>query len=187
MTHPLPVHLLLALGLSAAIPACSRSRPDIAHDTKTTVPSATAETKPAPVAQPVVLNGCLQKGTRGVYILTELSEPKHRDSSKQGVIERERTDAARHAYRLISVRESDLSKLVGKEVRVQGIETQASDLNPPPAAAATAGEPASHIADATGATRITQQDLAKVQVDSIRTMGRGCGGSTHRKTGAKRA
>jgi hypothetical protein len=161
MTHQLPIYLLLTLGLGAGASACSRARSDTAYDTKTNVPSAATEAKTPSAPQSVALDGCLQQGSRGVYILTELNEPDHPDSSKQGVVARERTDAAQHAYRLLSDRDTDLSKLVGKEVQVQGVETRASDLNPP--------------ADATSVTQIKQQDLARVQIDSIRTVGNSCG------------
>jgi hypothetical protein len=181
MTHQLPVHLLVTIGIVAGGAACSRPGQDAQPAAKTnTAAPAPSDVSPAPVPQSVVLNGCLQEGTRGAYILTELNEPKHPDSSKPGVIAQERTDAARHAYRLLSTRETDLSKLVGKQVNVEGKETQEQV---PPVAEATTGNAGAKNGKT---TRIKQDDLAKVQVDSIRALGKPCGRSTHRKAKSKR-
>jgi hypothetical protein len=172
------MHLLLALGLGACVFACSRAAQSTAENAK---PVVAAENKPAAVSEPVILNGCLQEGTHGAYILTELNEPKNPDTAKGDAIAQERVDAARHAYHLLSVREIDLSRLVGKQVRVEGKQMQAAE--PALSSGGTAG-PADENEDP---TEIRQRDLAKVQVDAIRSLGKSCGGSTDRKTGSKRA
>src|SRR3954454_16152963 len=67
VTHQFSIPLLAAFSLCAAVSACSRSQPDKAPETKAEAPSATVETTPPPVPKQVVLNGCLQEGTRGIY------------------------------------------------------------------------------------------------------------------------
>jgi hypothetical protein len=181
MTHPLPVHLLVILGIGAGIASCSRARQDASHETRN-IAVAPVDTKTSPVEQRVVLNGCLQEGIRNAYILTELDEPEHPDSSKAGVIAREKADALRHTYRLLSTRETNLSKLVGKQVRVEGTETTGSEALPQAAADISGGS--SKKADTN--TRVKQDDLPQVQVDSISPLGKACGGSTPRKARAKR-
>jgi hypothetical protein len=182
MTRGLPLHLLVIVGMGVGIAGCSRAQQEAPPQTTANTAVVPAETKPAPVEQPVVLNGCLQEGTRGAYILTQLSEPKHPDSSKRGVVAQERADAARHAYRLLSTRETNLSKLVGEQVRIEGKETHGTDAIQPVAADPSSAP--NKKADTNH--RIKQDDLASVQVDSISPLGKSCGGSTHRKARAKR-
>jgi len=182
MTHQLSVHLLLVVGIGAMAPACSRAQQEAPPEQKANSAPAAAETKAAPVPQRVVVNGCLQEGTRGSYIVTELSEPAHPDSSKPGVIAQERREAAARAYRVLSVHDTDLSKLVGKQVRVEGTEIRTSDLVPP---AAPDGQ-AKNRTDANAKDRIKIEDLATVQADSIESLAKSCGKSSPRKGRSKR-
>jgi len=129
----------------------------------------------------VTLTGCLQQGNHGAYILTELNEPSTPDSSNPGVVASERTAAAEHAYRLSSTaHDTDLAKLVGNKVRVEGTETQASEV---PAVRnegrdATGSTSTDRADKATAAERIQQGDLAQVEVNAVQKVADACGGRT---------
>ncbi len=129
------------------------------------------------MAERVSLIGCLQEGQRGAYILTELNSPAHPDSSNPSVVEHERVAAAENAYRLTSSPANVLSKLVGRRVRVDGTLAKPSDLvasNAADRVTGTAGR--NHEAKAVeSGQKITQSDLAEVNVSSVKKLANTCG------------
>ncbi len=172
---------LITLGCNGA------SHPASSHATPAAAPPI-AEAKPAPVTEPISLIGCLQEGHGGTYILTTLNEPKHPDSSKPSVVASERLKAAEKAYRLSARETTDLSKLVGTRVRVEGTVSKPSELLARNAAGVESTGTAGHEAGtASAARKIEQDDLAKVDVSSVQKVAATCGsrarGKHHSKHG----
>ena len=166
----------LAVVLGLATLGCNRASRPAASQAPPASTAPVAETKPAPVTEPISLIGCLQEGHGGTYILTELNEPKHPDSSKPSVVASERLRAAEQAYRLSARDTTDLSKLVGTRVRVDGTVSKASDLVARNASSAESTGTAGHEAGtASSARTIDQDDLAKVDVSSVQKVAATCG------------
>jgi hypothetical protein len=188
LVRPLP-RLLLTSVIAVGFAAGCNKEPQ--HHTATASNSAVGEVAPAAPAatqpQHVRLTGCLQQGKRGAYILTDLSEPTPPDSSKPGVVAREKLAAAEEAYRLSSSDNHQmLAALVGNRVRVDGNVSKQSDLmtdrTDRDRAAGTAGQSDEIKAIESGRV-IRQADLAQVDVSSIEKVADAC--SEH-SAGARR-
>jgi len=125
---------------------------------------------------PITLAGCLQAGNRGTYVLTELNAPKQPDSSNPVVVADEKLAAAEKAYVLSSDKPTDLSKLVGNRVHVEGTLARSSDLvgNKSGGTVATADQSGEVEAIESGHV-IREKDLAKVHVSSVQKIADTCG------------
>jgi hypothetical protein len=84
---------------------------------------------------PIRITGCLQKdpGVTTTFILTRVNEPTQSvgtsgTSADPSAVERERLREAKHAYRLEGDNDQ-LNQLVGKQVQVQGMIAEDSDLS----------------------------------------------------------
>lgn len=176
---------VVAVGLAAL--GCNRAGKS---SNETSVPSPVSATAPSTAKshQPehVSLTGCLQEGSHGTYILTELNRPAMPDSSNPSVVAQEDLAAAVHAYRLSASQDQKLSKLVGRTIRVEGALTQPSDLVASNTAAGgpvgTAGQGTQTAARVSGRRQISQGDLAKVEVSSVMKIANVCG----RRSAARR-
>lgn len=123
---------------------------------------------------PMTLTGCLQKGDgRSDYILTEVSQPRttvgtsgSTSAAGSDVVGQEQMRAAAHAYKLAGDKDT-LEPLVGKQVRVNGTVERRSKLN-------------EHDDNGTlkdrDRTKIDEDDLASVHVDSVDRIADACGG-----------
>jgi len=124
---------LATCGLAAGLTAACGSEADQTAanpDDRPVGTSGSASTGKA--MKPIDVTGCLQKAD-GSYVLTEINQPNPNaaPTSKKGdgsVVEREEMHAAQHAYRLTAEKDDGLEKLVGKQVKVSGTLTEASDL-----------------------------------------------------------
>jgi hypothetical protein len=149
-----------------------------------TAAQAPAPSPAPPAPQPINLTGCLQQGKGDAYILTALNEPKQPDSSKPAVVEREKVAAAREAYRLKADDSNELSKLVGHRIRVEGTLARRADLPAAPSeSVGTSGQQADKKA-ASSEPKISQDDLAQVDVRSVQSIANACGAPTA-KTGRR--
>jgi hypothetical protein len=147
--------------------------------TQTTDSTATVTSTGNAKTQPVSLTGCLQEGDRGTYILTELNRPKQPDSRNPKVIAEDKLAAAEEAYVLSSPTATDMSKLVGNRVHVEGTLARASDLsstqpNHDRKSVGTAGDSGELTAIESGHV-IKEHDLAKVDVTSLQKVANACG------------
>ena len=119
--------------------------------------------------KPIDVTGCLQK-SGGSYVLTDGS-----------VVEREQVHPAQHAYRLSAEKDDDLEKLVGKQVKVSGTMTEASDLiarddrRANDLRVGTSGDQDKNHDRKQDRARIRTGDLASVDVTTIEPMAGGCG------------
>jgi hypothetical protein len=183
----LPSTLFLGLAL-VGCDANSNNR-NSANQTSPAANSEAAGTPGTASTQPVHLTGCLQKGSRGAYILTRMNVPEQRNPSNEAGVARDRAAAAEQAYRLTGNGDNDLSKLVGAEVRVEGTMTKRSDLT---AKNGTENGAVGMSGQSSGSNKasnrdIDQGDLAEVNVSSVEKVSDGCGaGSAAGKSGAKR-
>jgi hypothetical protein len=126
--------LLASCGLAAALTAAcgNTAGQTVANhpDNRPVGTSGLAST--GNLMKPIDVTGCLQKAGES-YVLTEISKPnpnaaptiKKRDGS---LVEREQLHAAQHVYRLAADKDDNLERLVGKQVKVSGTVTEASDL-----------------------------------------------------------
>src|SRR5581483_10559411 len=127
-----------ALGCAALLTACNHDNANRSTTaTDNTAPAAQSAARPdnETPKTPVTLTGCLQQGdSSSSYILTEMNEPSSRPTATSGSagqgdkVAREQLKEAEHAYRLDAKNDDELSKLVGKKVRVSGTITDKSDL-----------------------------------------------------------
>jgi hypothetical protein len=161
--------------------------------------AAPAENTASNNQQPVTLTGCLQKGDgRSDFILTQANTASpvgtSGAASDTAKIEREQREAAAHSYRLDGDRD-ELDKLVGHQVRVSGNLTDKGDMNRASAenergAAPTSGSTAPKGSEARNPdydrdrAKISEGDLAKVDVKSIESVSDSCGAA--HSQGAKR-
>src|SRR5204863_3370881 len=121
----LPSTLLLGL----VVVGCDSTNRNSANQQPNTAKTQPADTNGAAAsAQPVNLTGCLQKGSRGSYILTKMNKPEQPNPSNPSAVARDQMAAAEQAYRLTANGDNDLSKLVGAQVRVEGTMSKRSDL-----------------------------------------------------------
>jgi len=153
------VNVVVACGVAAAIAsaACNdrgRSREARGHE-----------------GAPITLSGCLQKGDgiTNTYILTQVNEPTRSvgtsgSASGGAVVEQEKTREAKRAYRLDGDTDQ-LEGLVGKQVRVEGVIADASDVYKKSQDAKKDDKPLD----------IDAKDLAKVDVKSISQVADACG------------
>ena len=124
----LPAICALAAALTAA---CGNKADQTAANTDNRPVGTSGSASTGNEIKPIDVTGCLQRAD-GSYVLTEINNPnpnaapanKTGDSS---VVEREQMHAAQHAYRLTAEKDDDLEKLVGKQVKVTGTLTEASD------------------------------------------------------------
>lgn len=188
MTARLFMAACAAAGLLSAA-ACNSNGTNASDQTKTaadrtpaTAPNATGTSGTADdnaKAQPITLNGCLQKGDgHSDYILTEMNEPPagHATPADSGKVEREQVKEAEHSYRLNADNsKDDLAKLVGHQVKVSGTMAKRADID------TKVGTSGSN--DRNGAN-IDEGDLAKVDVASVEQVSASCGGHAS-KRGAK--
>lgn len=129
---------------------------------------------------PIQLTGCLQKqdGVMDSYLLTQVNAPAPAsvgtsgsvtDAAKSGgaAVKNEQLREAKHAYAL-SGDKDQLDRLVGKQVSVQGVITENSDLH----RKADGDKKADRPLD------VDAGDLAKVKVNSIAQVSDACGDSS---------
>jgi hypothetical protein len=121
---------------------------------------------------PIDLTGCLQKGggMTASYVLTQVNEPTRSvgttgSTGSQGAVAQEQMREARHAYRLDGDNDQ-LDNLVGKQVRVQGVVAENSDLNK---------RAEDNRRDTDRPADLDTSDLAKVNVQSISAVSDSCG------------
>jgi hypothetical protein len=167
---------LTAFALATA--ACGTSPHETASGRTTSSTTRVTSTSTA-TTQSVSLTGCLQEGSRGTYILTDLNRPKQPDTSSPVVVAREKLAAAEEAYVLSSHTKTDLSGLVGDRVHVEGTLASPSDLlgTQPKAggeSVGTAGAMGEVKAIESGRV-IKEKDLAKVDVVALRKIADTCG------------
>src|ERR1051326_5763047 len=117
---------LVTFGIAAV--ACGTSSHHESATGQTSRSTTATEHNVATETTPITLAGCLQAGNRGTYVLTELNAPKQPDSSNPVVVADEKLAAAEKAYVLSSDKPTDLSKLVGNRVHVEGTLARSSDL-----------------------------------------------------------
>jgi hypothetical protein len=192
--HPFGPGLVAALGCAALLTACNN---DNAKRTTAANDNTAPATQPAPRAdtatqRPVTLTGCLQQGdSNSTYILTEMNEPSSRPTATSGSsasgdkVEREQLKEAQHAYRLDAKNDDDLAKLVGKRIRVSGTVTDKSDL--------VAGNDQNRDKNSVGTSgrtnddrqKISESDLARVDVTSVEKVADACGSAARSKAPAK--
>ena len=128
-----------------------------------------ANTAAAENGRAITIKGCLQEGNNGSdYILTHLNEPPVSTATaghnQPNVVERDDLQEARNAYRLDAGKQLRLKRYVGQEVRVSG----------------TVAEPAhvptsSSVANGATPPKITESELATIQVKSVTKVRNGCG------------
>lgn len=179
----------------AAAAACSNNNANTSasnpgNTTGTTAATDTAhpgQSNNSAVHTPVSINGCLQKGTGGTYLLTRLNEPAHKDVGSSGpasAVEQEQLWMARNEYRIDPQHDVKVDDLVGKQVRVTGTIVDAADLptarqeadrdrrDQPTATSGTADRNSTR--DANGAD-IKQGDLAKIDASAVSMIAASCG------------
>jgi hypothetical protein len=130
---------------------------------------------------PVALDGCLQKGTAGTYLLTRLNEPAHKDVGSSGparAVEQEQLWLARNEYRIDPQHDVKVDDLVGKQVHVTGTLADRADL---PTSREQADHDREHPTATTGGAKgadIKQGDLAKIDATAVTMLAESCGGKT---------
>ncbi len=152
----------------------TKAAPDTAAAAKGT--SGTSDDQP----RPITLTGCLQKDGSD-FILTQINEPPKGEPVAQQDLKE-----AEHAYRLNAknANDDDWSKLVGRQVHVDGTMAKASDL------AQKVGTSGSNDRTANGhdsdRMKIHESDLAQVDVSAIQQVAANCGNHSA-KSAAKSA
>jgi len=132
---------------------------------------------------PISVAGCLQKGDgRSDYILTGVSTPRTSvgtsgtKPANGDLVAQEHMREAAHSYKLAGDRDT-LEPLVGHQVRVTGTVERRSDLN-------------DHNADGTlkqhDRTKLDEDDLASVHVDSVDQLAASCGAARAPRGAKKR-
>ncbi len=162
---------LATCGLAAALTAACGNKADQTAanpDNRPVGTSGSASTGNA--MKPIDVTGCLQKAD-GSYVLTEINQPNPNaaPTSKKG------------DYRLTAEKDDDLEKLVGKQVKVSGTLTEASDLTARDDRRAndltvgTSGDQDTNHNRKADRALIRTGDLASVDVTSIEPTAGGCG------------
>ena len=120
---------------------------------------------------PINLTGCLQKGSgMNTFVLTQVNAPTRSvgttgaTETQPGAVSKEQMREAKHAYRLDGD-DDELSKLVGKQVKVEGTIAESSDLN----------KRAAESRDDNKPPDLGAGDLAKVDVKTIAAVSDACG------------
>jgi len=120
---------------------------------------------------PINLTGCLQKGDgMNTFVLTQVNAPTRSvgttgaTETQPGAVSKEQMREAKHAYRLDGD-DDELSKLVGKQVKVEGTIAESSDLN----------KRAAESRDDNKPPDLGAGDLAKVDVKTIAAVSDACG------------
>jgi hypothetical protein len=136
---------------------------------------------------PIAIDGCLQKGSGGTYLLTRINQPAHKDVGSSGAstnaVEQEQLWLARNEYRIDPQHDVKVDDLIGKQVHVVGTLADAADL--PTASeqadrdrrdqpAATSGRADRDAGNAKGAD-IKQGDLAKIDATAVSMTAQSCG------------
>ena len=123
-------------------------------------------------ATPITVTGCLQHDG-GTYIVTRLNEPSQKGVGTSGsaaAVEHEQLREAANAYRVDPKQDTDLDKMVGKQVSVSGTVEDKANL---PQASGTSGQSApDDRAD------IGRSDLAKISAQTVSVVADNCGGAT---------
>ncbi len=122
----------------------------------------------------VTVTGCLQEGNNhNDYILTHLNEPPVPTATagkgRPHAVERDDLQEARNAYRLEADKKLRLNRYLGQEVRVAG--TVVTPTHVPSSSAATG---------ATTPPKITESELAALQVSSVKRVRKACGSGRSR-------
>jgi hypothetical protein len=189
--HPYLSRFVIAAAVGIAAISCNNAPRSDEATGATSTPQASARdaNAPEPVLQPISLTGCLQEKS-GTYILTELNEPKQRDSSDPSVIAREKQEAALKAYRLKTNDSDQLKSLNGQQVRIDGTLVRQSTIA---SGSETVGTSGQRDAANRGTDRdqnmkeqkVKEKDLALVDVRTVESVAPACGGDAA-KTPAKR-
>jgi hypothetical protein len=185
--RPVPPQLLLlaTCGLAAALTAaCGNKAEQTAANPDNRPVGTSGLPSTGNVMKPIDVTGCLQKAG-GSYMLTEISKPNPNAAPTNtkgdgSLVEREQLHAAQHAYRLSADKDDDLEKLVGKQVKVSGTVTEASDLTARDdrrrndLSVGTSGDQDKNHDRKQDRARIRTGDLASVDVSSIQPTDGGC-------------
>jgi hypothetical protein len=186
--RPVPPQLLLlaSCGLAAALTAaCGNTAEQTAANPDNRPVGTSGSASTGTETKPIDLTGCVQKAG-GSYVLTEINKPNPNAAPtvKKGdgrIVEREQLHAAQHAYRLSAEKDDELEKLVGKQVKVSGTMTEASDLiarddrRANDLRVGTSGDQDKNHDRKQDRARIRTGDLASVDVTTIEPMAGGCG------------
>jgi hypothetical protein len=181
----------------AGAAACNNANTTNTSADRTPASSTTADTartdanRDKPVNQPIALDGCLQKGTGGTYLLTRINEPAHKNVGSTGsgsAVEQEQLWLARNEYRIDPAHDVKVDDLVGKQVRVSGTLVDRADL---PSAqqqkerdardASNNSRDVNRPAATTGSDKgadVSQSDLAKIDATAVSMVAESCGSKT---------
>jgi hypothetical protein len=166
-----------ALAIAGTI-ACGTNDRSTNASSSTPQPAPAADQKAENSATPITVTGCLQHDG-GTYIVTRLNEPSEKGVGTSGsaaAVEHEQRREAANAYRVDPKQDTDLDKMVGKQVSVSGtIEDKASLPQP----SGTSGQSA-----ANDRPDIGRSDLAKISAETVSVVAANCGGAASAK-GAK--
>ena len=177
--------LLASCGLAAALTAaCGNTAGQTAANPDNRPVGTSGLASTGNLMKPIDVTGCLQKAA-GSYVLTEISTPNPNAAPtiKKGdgsLVEREQLHAAQHVYRLAADKDDNLEKLVGKQVKVSGTVTEASDLTARDdrrgndLTVGTSGDQDKNHDRKQDRAPIRTGDLASVDVTSIQPTDGGC-------------
>jgi hypothetical protein len=169
-----------ALAIAGTIACGNNSRTTTDTTAATTPPAAPAtDQKAANQPTPITVTGCLQHDG-GTYIVTRLNEPSQKGVGTTGssaAVEHEQLREAANAYRVDPKQDTDLDKMVGKQVSVSGTVENKGDL---PKASGTSGQSATNDRPDIG-----RSDLAKISAETVSVVSDNCGGSASAKAHSK--
>ena len=156
MTRMVSKVLPIACGVALMAVGCDRDRTNVARGHE---------------GAPINLTGCLQKGSGlNTFVLTQVNEPTRSvgtsgaQQTPSGAVAQEQMREAKHAYRLDGDNDQ-LSKMVGKQVKVEGTIADSSDL----------AKRANESRDENKPPDLDAGDLAKVDVKTIAAVSDSCG------------
>ncbi len=169
-----------ALAIAGTI-ACGNSNPSTNANSSTPQPAPATDQKAENTPTPITVTGCLQHDG-GTYIVTRLNEPSQKGVGTTGsnaAVEHEQLREAANAYRVDPKQDTDLDKMVGKQVSVSGTVENKADL---PKASGTSGQN-----DANDRPDIGRSDLAKISAETVSVVSENCGGTNTAKSHSKAA
>jgi hypothetical protein len=176
----------LAASAVAAMVACGNNNPNSTAANKNPNPNATPtpaatndQAKANENAQPITINGCLQQGKYGTWIVTRLNEPSKKEVGTSGsaaAVEHEQLREAENAYRVDAPSDVKMDQFLGKQVRVTGKLTDRGDVaKSANDTAATSGSASANDKKADKGLDISQRDLARIDASSVTATGPACG------------
>jgi len=169
-----------ALAIAGTI-ACGNNNRSTNASSSTPPPAPATDQKAEKAATPITVTGCLQRDG-GTYIVTRLNEPSEKGVGTTGsgaAVEHEQLREAANAYRVDPKQDTDLDKMIGKKVSVNGTLEDKANL---PQASGTSGQSSANDRPDIGRT-----DLAKISADNVSVVSDNCGGAAGAKGHAKTA